>query len=108
MLIQPFVNYNFPDKPGRYLTYAPIITANWEASSDDKWTIPMGGGIGQIVKLGQTPVNLSASAYYNMEKPDNAGWWQLRLQVQFLFPKYVHDSVFPGGPGKAAFARDTK
>lgn len=86
MLIQPFINYNFPDKPGRYLTTAPIITANWEADSGDKWTVPIGGGIGQIIP-GKMPVNVQASAYYNAEKPDNAGWWQVRLQVQLLFPK---------------------
>ncbi len=87
MLIQPFVNYNFPDKPGRYLTFAPIITANWEADSDNTWTVPLGGGIGQIIKWGHTPVNLQASAYYNVETPKNGADWQMRLQVQFLFPK---------------------
>ena len=87
MLIQPFVNYNFPDKPGRYLTFAPIITANWEADSGDQWTVPLGGGIGQIMKWGDTPVNLQASAYYNVETPKNGADWQMRLQVQFLFPK---------------------
>ena len=25
MLIQPTVNYNFPDAPGRYLTVAPVM-----------------------------------------------------------------------------------
>lgn len=87
MLIQPFVNYNFPDKPGRYLTFAPVITANWEADSDDRWTVPVGLGIGQITKWGKQPVNLQASTYYNVEAPDNGADWQLRLQVQFLFPK---------------------
>lgn len=87
MLIQPFVNYNFPDKPGRYLTFAPVITANWEADSDNRWTVPVGLGIGQIMKWGQQPVNLQASAYYNLETPDNGADWQLRLQIQFLFPK---------------------
>jgi hypothetical protein len=87
MLIQPFVNYNFPDKPGRYLTFAPIITANWEANSDDRWTVPVGLGIGQITKWGKQPVNLQASAYANVEKPRNGADWQLRLQAQFLFPK---------------------
>jgi hypothetical protein len=24
-LMQPFINYNFADKPGRYLTFAPLI-----------------------------------------------------------------------------------
>ena len=87
MLIQPFVNYNFPDKPGRYLTFAPIITANWEATSNDRWTVPLGLGIGQIMKWGEQPVNLQASAYYNVETPTNGAEWQLRIQVQFLFPK---------------------
>lgn len=86
MLIQPFINYNFPDKPGRYLTTAPIITANWEAGSGDKWTLPIGGGIGQVIP-GKTPINIQASAYYNTEKPKYGADWQLRLQVQLLFPK---------------------
>ena len=87
MLIQPFVNYNFPKHPGRYLTTSPIITANWEADSDDRWVVPLGLGIGQIMKIGDQPINLQASAYYNVEKPENGADWQLRLQVQFLFPK---------------------
>lgn len=87
MLFQPFVNYNFPDKPGRYLTFAPVITANWEADSDNRWTVPLGLGIGQITKWGTQPVNLQASTYYNVETPKNGADWQLRLQVQFLFPR---------------------
>jgi hypothetical protein len=87
MLVQPFVNYNFADAPGRYLTFAPVITANWKADSGQKWLVPLGLGIGQIMRFGQQPVNLQASAYYNVERPDNAATWQLRLQVQFMFPK---------------------
>lgn len=87
MLIQPFVNYNFPNKPGRYLTFAPIITANWEAESGQEWTIPLGLGLGQIMKWGKQPVNLQVSGYYNIERPDDASRWQLRLQLQLLFPK---------------------
>ena len=87
MLLQPFINYNFPDIPGRYLTFAPIITANWEASSSNTWTVPLGLGIGQITKFGEQPVNLQASYYYNVEKPDNGADYQVRLQIQFLFPK---------------------
>lgn len=86
MLIQPFVNFNFVDKPGRYLTFAPIITANWKADND-KWIIPLGMGIGQVMKIGKQPINIQASAYYNVERPDNAAKYQIRLQVQLLFPK---------------------
>ena len=69
------------------MTFAPIITANWEADSGSVWTIPLGVGIGQIAKLGEQPINVQASAYYNIETPDNGADWQLRLQVQLLFPK---------------------
>jgi hypothetical protein len=86
-LFQPFINYNFPDKPGRYLTFAPIVTANWEAASGEKWTVPMGLGIGQITKFGKQPVNVQASAYYNVIAPENGADWQLRLQLQLMFPK---------------------
>ncbi|MCZ6617252.1 MAG: neuromedin U [Gammaproteobacteria bacterium] len=82
---QYFVNYNLAD--GWYLTSAPIITANWEAGSGNKWTVPFGGGAGKIFKIGKQPINGQASAYYNVEKPDSGADWQLRLQLQFLFPK---------------------
>jgi len=86
MLLQPFVNYNLPD--GWYLSTAPVVTANWEADdSDDRWTVPLGGGFGKILKIGKQPVNVSLRTYYNVEKPDSAGDWQLQFQVQFLFPK---------------------
>ena len=86
MLIQPFINYNLPD--AWYLTSAPIITANWKATSDERWTVPIGGGIGKIVKLGKLPLNVQLGAYYNLLTPDTFGAdWQLRFQVQFLFPK---------------------
>ena len=86
-LLQPFINYNFPEIPGRYLSFAPIITANWEADSGNKWTVPLGLGLGQIFKIGKQPLNGMVAAYYNVEKPEYGADWQLRLQLQFLFPK---------------------
>jgi hypothetical protein len=86
-LAQPFINYNFPSSPGRYLTVAPIITANWEAENGQQWLIPLGLGIGQITRLGAQPVNLMAAYYNNIERPDGAPSYQIRLQIQFMFPK---------------------
>jgi hypothetical protein len=82
---QYFINYNLPNK--WYLTSAPIITANWEADSDNTWTVPFGGGIGKIFNIGKQPMNGQISAYYNVEKPEFGPDWQLRVQLQFLFPK---------------------
>jgi hypothetical protein len=84
-LIQPFVNYNFPD--GTYVNSVPIITANWKADSGQQWTVPLGLGVGKIFRLGKPPVNTQLGAYYNVVKPDTGANWQLRAQVQFMFPK---------------------
>jgi hypothetical protein len=82
---QYFINYNL--SKGWYLTSAPIITANWEADSGNRWTIPFGGGFGKLFKIGKQPINGQVQAFYNVAKPDNGADWQLRLQLQFLFPK---------------------
>jgi hypothetical protein len=82
---QYFVNYNMDN--GWYLTSAPIITANWEENSDNTWTVPFGGGVGKIFRIGKQPLNAQVSAYYNVEKPEFGADWQLRLQLQMLFPK---------------------
>jgi hypothetical protein len=86
-LIQPFVNYNFKEHPGLYLTSSPILTVNWKADGGNKWTVPIGGGVGKIFHLGKLPVNTQLAAYYNVVRPDNAADWQIRLQVQLMFPK---------------------
>ncbi|MGA7932183.1 MAG: hypothetical protein WCA35_01250, partial [Kovacikia sp.] len=83
-LIQPFINYNLPD--GWYLTSSPIITANWNASSGNQWTVPIGGGFGKIFRIGKQPVNANLAAYWNVAKPEFAADWQLRFQFQLLFP----------------------
>jgi len=83
---QPFINYNFGD--GWYAVTSPIITANWEADNDNKWTVPLGGGFGRIFKIGDQAINAHVQAFYLAESPDNIDAdWQLRFQLQFLFPK---------------------
>lgn len=82
---QPFINYNMKD--GWYLSTAPIITANWSADSSQRWTIPIGGGIGKVHKFGKQPVNISLRAYHNLQSPRTGSDWQLQFQIQFLFPK---------------------
>ena len=62
-LLQYFVNYNL--KKGWYLTSAPIITANWEANSGDRWNVPFGAGVGRIMKVGFQPMNFSVAFFGN-------------------------------------------
>jgi hypothetical protein len=85
LVVQPFVNYNLPD--GWYLVSSPIITANWEADSNDTWTVPVGAGIGKIFKIGKQAFNAQLQAFDNVVRPNNGPTWQLRFQIQLLFPK---------------------
>ena len=83
---QPFVNYNLDG--GWYVTTSPLITANWEADSDNTWTVPVGGGFGRVFRVGQQNLNMQLQSFYNIEEPDDIGpEWSIRFQVQFLFPK---------------------
>ncbi len=83
---QPFINYNLND--GWYVMTSPILTGNWEADSDHRWTVPLGGGVGKVFKIGKQPLNAQLSLYKNVVTPDDYGAeWQLRTQIQFLFPK---------------------
>jgi hypothetical protein len=85
MLLQYFVNYNL--KKGYYISISPIITANWRATAGNVWTVPVGGGIGKITKLGFQPVNISAAFYGNAVSPSGTSSWGMRLQIALLFPK---------------------
>ena len=84
-LAQPFVNYNMAH--GWFLTSSPLITANWLAAPGQQWTVPVGGGIGRIFKLGDQPVSAYVSAYYNVVHPTGAPNWQLRAELSLLFPE---------------------
>jgi hypothetical protein len=97
LLMQPFVNYNFGK--GWYAVTAPILTADWTAAKGDQWTVPLGLGGGRTFRLGtlpggdmlgdlgKLPINASLQAYYNAVTPSFGPDWQLRFQVQFLFPR---------------------
>ena len=89
-LLQPFINCNLPK--GNYLTFSPGITANWNADSDDRWTVPLGMGAGKIIRVGRSglPLNVQAGAYYNVVKPEFTGAdWTLRLGATILLPKAI-------------------
>lgn len=94
-LLQYFVNYNL--QKGWFLTIAPIVTANWEVSSPNRWTVPFGGGVGRIMKLGAQPVNISAQFYGNPIRPAGTSPWGMRLQFALLFPRRAGANARPSG-----------
>jgi hypothetical protein len=89
MLLQYFLNYNM--KKGWYITLQPIITANWKAPSDSVWTVPFGGGLGRIMKIGPQPASLTLQFYGNAVYPTGGSPWSMRAQLAFLFPKLTKE-----------------
>jgi hypothetical protein len=86
MQLQPEINYNFQSNPNRYLSFSPTITANWQASGNERWTVPVSLGLGQLVKIGRQSINFQATAYYNVTAPPGSGNWTLELLIQLLYP----------------------
>ncbi len=85
LMLQPFISYNLSD--GWYLTTAPLVTANWNANSSDRWLVPVGGGAGRLFNIGKQPVNINLQAYYNAVQPSSAPDWAVRFTIQLVFPK---------------------
>jgi hypothetical protein len=85
-LLQYFINYNM--KKGWFVTTSPIITADWRASSGNALTLPFGGGVGRIMKIGFQPVNIQAQFFGNAKYPTGSSPWGMRLDMVFLFPKF--------------------
>ena len=65
----------------------PYITANWEKDGDDRWTVPIGIGVGKVHRFGTQPVSLQLTPYYNVVRPDDAAEWTLQFRINLLFPK---------------------
>jgi len=75
---------------GWFVNSAPIITADWTADKEEKWTVPIGLGGGKLVFLGgKLPLNLQTQLYYNLVRPDFGPEWQWRIQAQVLLPKTI-------------------
>jgi hypothetical protein len=84
MTLQYFLAYNL--KHDWYLTAAPILVADWRASSRDQWLVPVGGGVGKMVMLGSRPVDFSGTFYGNVVTPTGFPTWQMNLQMTLLYP----------------------
>ena len=87
--LQWFINYNM--KKGWYLVTAPIVTANWRAAGNGRWIVPLGGGVGRIMKVGFQPVNISAQFYGNAVYPLGTSSWCMKLSIALLFPRLSND-----------------
>ncbi len=84
LTLQPFVNYNFGG--GWALSFSPLLTANWDASDGNEWTVPIGVGLVRTTVFNRRPMNIGVQYYYNVERPDGSAAQQLRFIVVLLYP----------------------
>ena len=85
--IQPMLFYNIPGVSGAYLGYNAAISADWNADSDDRWTVPLGLTVGRTFDMGDGHgLDMMIGPYYNVVRPDGAAKWSLRFGVSWLFP----------------------
>lgn len=85
---QPMVFYNFESLPGVYVGYNNAITADWNASSDNRYTVPVGLSFGKTFAFdGGYGLSLGTGAYAFPVKPDGGAEWQLKLGVTVVFPR---------------------
>ena len=84
LLLNPFVSYHFAE--GWSVGSSPNITTNWTASGG-KWTVPLGGGLGKLARLGEQPIKFDVDAYYNAVRPSAGNeTWLLQVTLTFQFP----------------------
>lgn len=82
--IQYMAYYNF-DK-GWFASSNATIEANWLAEEGEKWLIPIGGGAGKTFQIGKSKQFYCGTAqlFYNVEKPEYVGKWEIIFQLQII------------------------
>jgi len=67
--------------------FGPTISIDWEADSDDKWTVPIGFGFTKMVRFGKMPVKLLAEVNYSVVRPDTYGTeWKFIFRIAPVIP----------------------
>jgi hypothetical protein len=73
----------------------PNININWNANSDNQWTIPIGIGFNTMSKIGKLPIKWGFELHYYVESPDSFGpEWNFR----FIFVPVVPSPAFSKKP----------
>jgi len=82
-LLQPFVSYITKTKT----TFGLNLESTYDWNSD-QWSAPISFTVGQLLKVGKQPFQISAGVRYWAESSDNGPeGWGVRLKLTFLFPK---------------------
>ena len=91
LMVRALIHRQLPNN--WFFVSAPIITANWNATHDQRWLVPLGGGFGKRFKLNKYPWAWSMQGYYNVIKPDGAPNWAIRFAAVVALPLSEHLTV---------------
>lgn len=93
MNLQPIINFFF--EGGWNVGYSGNILADWKAPSDNRWTVPLGLGVGKVVKFGRLPVKISLAGQYMVTQPEPVGQkWNVQIQLTPVLPKLIRGTLF--------------
>jgi hypothetical protein len=93
MNLQPIATLFF--REGWSFGYSGNILADWTAPSPDVWTVPIGLGLGKVVKFGRLPVKIQLAVQYMPVHPRISGQeWNVQLQVTPVIPKLIKGVLF--------------
>jgi hypothetical protein len=93
MNLQPIATVFFGE--GWSFGYSGNILANWNAPSEDVWTVPIGLGLGKVVKFGRLPVKLQLAVQYMPVHPREFGQeWNVQVQITPVIPKLIKGTLF--------------
>jgi hypothetical protein len=85
-------------KDGWQVGTNPTLSYNDQASSENKWNIPVGVFVGKTTKFGKLPVNIKLGVEYSVVSPDAFGQRAaVRLQITPIVPGLVKNPILGGG-----------
>jgi hypothetical protein len=91
--IQPIANLFL--EGGWTVGYSGNITANWKAPGNNRWTVPIGIGVGKVVRFGPLPVRIGLAGQYMVMQPDPVGQrWNIQLSLTPVLPKLIQGTLF--------------
>ena len=93
MNLQPIATIFFGE--GWSLGYSGNILADWNAPSEDVWTVPVGLGLAKVVKFGRLPVKIQLAVQYMPVHPRISGQeWNVQVQITPVIPKLIKGVLF--------------
>jgi hypothetical protein len=92
MNLQPIAALFFGD--GWNVFYSGNILADFTAPAGDVWTVPIGLGLGKVVKFGRLPVKFTLAVQYMPVHPGTGQEWNVQVQITPVLPKLIKGVLF--------------